>query len=115
MAMAFHLSFNSPGPIAMILNRHWHSLTEFHRCRECGDARAIVLIACSATVVTMPSQSGEVCVNATLCPFLRCVTPSMAAVWAVFVGLWNGRSHGSINFADYESATRSGRIFMRPS
>jgi hypothetical protein len=50
----------------MTPRKHWHSLMPFPRYRESEGDRAIVPIACSATVVMTLRQSGKVCV-----PFRR--------------------------------------------
>ena len=54
-----------------------------HLCKESEDDRAIIVIACWATLVMTPRPSGEVCVLATSFLFLRSATPKMAAGWVV--------------------------------
>lgn len=66
----------------MTRSKHWLWLMPSPRYRENEDAHAIVLIACSATVVTTQRRSGKVCVADTSFLFLRSATPKMAAGWA---------------------------------
>jgi len=61
MVVVFHSPSSLRAPIAMIRSRPSHSLMPSHFYRESADDRAIVLIACWATVVMTQRQSDKVC------------------------------------------------------
>src|SRR5260370_16479811 len=64
-----------------------------HRYKECLGVRAIVLIACWATVDLMRKRSGRVCAPATSRACSQGATPNMAVDWADCGGSWNVPSH----------------------
>jgi len=97
----------------MIRSRPSHSLMPSHSYRESAVDRAIVLIACWVTAVTMRRRSGEVCVPAASRLGSQSATPSMVADWADGGGWWSGRSLGSTIFVDCVFAMKSAPTSMR--
>ncbi len=89
MATVFHLPSSSPVRIATTRSKHSHWLMRSHFCRESEDDRAIVLIACWATVVMTRRQSGKVCVLATFRLCSPSETLNMAVDWGNGGGWWN--------------------------
>ena len=63
----------------MTHSKRWPLSMPFHRCKGSAVVPGVVLIACSATTVTMQRQFVKVCVPATSFRGLPGATPSMAA------------------------------------
>ena len=99
----------------MIRSKHSGWLMPSHTYRESEDDRAIVRIACWATVVMTQKQSDRVCAPDIFWLFWQSVTLNTGVDSVDGDGSWNGRSPGSINFAVCACATKNEPTSMKPS